>query len=123
MPYDPERHGPHRIVGKGFHARVWAAVGAVPAGAVTTYGDVAAALGARSVARKVGHALAALPATGSDVPWHRVVQSSGRISGAPEGERALRQADALRTEGVGVHANGQVQDFPARRHIFGSVGE
>jgi methylated-DNA-protein-cysteine methyltransferase-like protein len=119
MPYDPEHHGPHRIVGRGFHARVWAMIRTVPAGAVTTYGDVAAALGARSVARKVGHALAALPDTAADVPWHRVVQGSGRISGAPDEERARRQAAALRAEGICVDTNGQVQDFARSRHVFG----
>ena len=54
MPYDPERHGPRRIVGEGFHEQVYAVVAAIPRGRVATYGDVAGALGSRSVARQVG---------------------------------------------------------------------
>ena len=49
-PYDPARHGPKRIVGPGFHEQVFALVRQVPAGALTTYGDVGAALGSKNVA-------------------------------------------------------------------------
>ena len=50
----PEPGSPQRIVGPGFHARVHALVATVPPGFVTTYGDVATALGSRNVARHVG---------------------------------------------------------------------
>ena len=43
--YDPDRHGPHRVVGEGFHGQVYELVRQVPAGRVTTYGDLGAALG------------------------------------------------------------------------------
>jgi methylated-DNA-protein-cysteine methyltransferase-like protein len=112
-PYQPERHGPERIVGPGFHARVHAAVRAVPEGRVTTYGDIAQALGLASVARQVGWALAALPA-GSDVPWWRVVAAGGRLarwrSSASDRQRAL-----LQREGTRVDARGKVAEFAARR--------
>lgn len=113
MSYDAERHGPQRIVGPGFHERVQALARQVPPGAVTTYGDLAAALGRRSVARHVGWALAALP-VGSDVPWHRVVDGQGRISraGSPN---AAEQRRRLRAEGVGITADGAVRGFAARR--------
>jgi methylated-DNA-protein-cysteine methyltransferase-like protein len=115
VPYSPERHGPRRIVGKGFHAQVWAVVKRVPKGWVTTYGDVAAALGSRSVARQVGYALAALPA-GSDVPWQRVVAAGGKLPRA--GTTAMRRhAAALRREGVAVRG-GVVVDFAVRRFEF-----
>jgi len=39
MPYDPERHGPQRITGPGFHARVHALVSGVPAGATASFGE------------------------------------------------------------------------------------
>ena len=53
MPYDPELHGPERIVGPGFHEKVYRVVRKIPKGRVSTFGDVAAALGKRSVARQV----------------------------------------------------------------------
>ena len=30
VPYDPDRHGPHRVVGPGFHGRVYSVVERVP---------------------------------------------------------------------------------------------
>lgn len=109
MPYDPTRHGPRRATGPGFHARVHAAVRTVPAGFVATYGDVAAALGSKNVARHVGFAMAALP-DGSDVPWWRVVGAGGRL--APG--LAARQAKLLAREGIVVRA-GRVVAFAALR--------
>lgn len=115
-PYDPLRHGPVRLVGPGFHAQVHALVATVPAGAVTTYGDLAGALGSRSVARHVGFALAALPPH-SEVPWHRVVDGRGRLA-RPGTAMARRQAAALRREGVRVDPAGRVVGFAARRFGF-----
>lgn len=108
MPYDPARHGPRRIVGPGFHEQVWAVVRTIPPGAVASYGDVAVRLGSRNVARHVGWALAALP-DGADVPWWRIVDSTGRF-GRRSAALARRQARLLATEGVRVAA-GRVRDF------------
>jgi methylated-DNA-protein-cysteine methyltransferase-like protein len=112
MPYDPSRHGPRRIVGPGFHEQVYAAVRALPPGAVASYGDIAARLGSRNVARHVGWALAALP-DGTDVPWWRVVDSTGRF-GRRSPALARRQAGLLAAEGVEVRS-GRVRDFARRR--------
>ncbi len=112
MPYDPVRHGPHRIVGEGFHAAVYAIVARVPCGAVTTYGDIAMVLGRRGIARQVGWALAAVP-DGHDVPWWRVVAAGGRLPRAGTAA-AQRHARQLRSDGVRVVA-GRVVDFARRR--------
>lgn len=85
----------------GFRARVYAVVCAVPAGRVTTYGDVAAAVGSPRAARQVGWALAALSdAQALEVPWQRVINAAGRIShrgdtGRAELQRALLEAEGL----------------------------
>ncbi len=113
MPYDPSRHGPRRVVGPGFHARVHALVRAVPAGRVTTYGDIARALGYQNAARHVGFAMAALP-PGSDVPWWRVVAAGGRLASASE-TTMRTQARRLAAEGHTVK-KGRVQAFAAARH-------
>jgi methylated-DNA-protein-cysteine methyltransferase-like protein len=114
MPYDPACHGPHRVVGPGFHARVWALVKQVPAGCVTTYGDVARRLGLERAARQVGFALAALPEDQAvDVPWHRVVNGGGGIAPRPS---AGEQRRRLRAEGIPVTRDGHVRDFPSRRY-------
>jgi len=119
-PYDAEEHGPKRIVGPGFHQQVHQLVRTVPAGSVTTYGDIGAALGSSTVARQVGYAMAALQ-EGHDVPWWRVVAAGGRLSQLPAAAR--QQAAHLGEEGVEVR-DLRVQQFPLRRHQFGTpVGD
>ncbi len=95
-----------RIVTDGFHQRVYDVVRAVPAGFVTTYGDVAAVLGSPRVARHVGWALAAL--RDEDVPWHRVINAKGTISFRGDTPRAVLQRARLRAEGVAFDARGRV---------------
>ena len=82
--------------------RIWATVEDIPRGRVANYGQVAVIAGIRRGARQVGYALRKLP-SGSRVPWHRVVQSSGRIA-FPEGSDAFNeQRKRLMMEGVTIH--------------------
>jgi methylated-DNA-protein-cysteine methyltransferase-like protein len=90
--------GEPRVVTEGFHERVCDVVRRVPAGRLTTYGDVAAALGSPRVARHVGWALAALRE--GDVPWHRVINAQGRISFKGDVVRGETQRRRLEAEGV-----------------------
>lgn len=79
----------------------------VPRGKVSTYRDIAKAAGYPGHARQVGYALHALGG-GSTLPWHRVINSSGRISLPPEAggtEQRLR----LIAEGVMVRPGGRVK--------------
>ncbi len=99
---------------KGFNALVWDIVRQVPAGKVTTYGQVAAMIpppGALTLkdyeafgARWVGGAMAACP---NDVPWQRVINSQGKISPRPGAER---QRQLLLEENVKFDERGKV-DF------------
>ncbi len=91
---------PARVVAAGFRARVAARVREVPAGWVTTYGDVATALGSPRVARHVGWALAALGEAEADVPWHRVINARGAISFKGDTWRAILQRERLEAEGI-----------------------
>lgn len=113
--YDPELHGPRRVVGKGFHARVRAVVRTIPRGRVASYGDVAAALGLRSAARQVGYALSAIPEGEADVPWHRVVNARGEVSRRGDGEPSDEQCALLAAEGLALDARGRIVDFARRR--------
>ncbi len=67
LPFDKET----------FAEQVYAIVRLVPKGRVTTYGAIAAAIEQRNRSRMVGQALSRCP---DDVPAHRVVNSSGRLS-------------------------------------------
>ena len=122
MPYDPARHGPRRVVGPGFHEKVWKVVQRIPEGCVATYGDVAEALGSKSVARQGGYALAALPPKRADVPWHRVVNSRGEVSRRADGKPSPRQRRRLRDEGVHVATNGRIGDFDELRAVLEEGG-
>ncbi len=80
---------------------VWAAVRRIPAGCVMTYGQVADLAGLPRGARFVGWALRQLDAQ-TDVPWHRVVGSPGKIAFARDSHAYQRQCDRLADEGVRV---------------------
>jgi methylated-DNA-protein-cysteine methyltransferase-like protein len=87
---------------RGFWDLVYERVREVPAGRVVTYGQVAAAVGSPRAARQVGFALAGLRVRpeDADVPWHRVINREGRISGRGEVARAEQQRALLEAEGV-----------------------
>jgi alkylated DNA nucleotide flippase Atl1 len=72
--------------------RVRALVASIPAGSVSTYGDIASAANLSSP-RIVAWIMRT---DSSDLPWHRVIRSSGR----PAPHLATRQLELLRAEGV-----------------------
>ena len=76
-----------------FGAAVVAVVAGLPAGAVATYGEVAAEAGRPGAARAVGRVLR--DAT-TPLPWWRVVTAAGRLVPGLESEHARR----LAAEGV-----------------------
>ena len=94
---------------------VYEAASQVPRGMVSTYGDIAAALGDPAAARAVGEVLSRNP-TPIAVPCHRVVYSTGRTGWyGGRGKGAERKVELLRSEGVEVE-DGAVVDLP--RHRF-----
>lgn len=97
-----------------FQQRIWQIVAAIPAGRVTTYGDVARLAGSPRAARQVGGVLSRLP-EGTTLPWHRVVNRHGTIS--LQGDRLLRQRNALEAEGIEVSDDGRL-DLEAYRWRF-----
>jgi methylated-DNA-protein-cysteine methyltransferase related protein len=66
------------------HERIQAVVSRIPRGRVATYGQVARLANLPGQARLVGYALSALP-YGTRVPWHRVINARGQISGRSGG--------------------------------------
>ena len=82
---------------------IWAVVGAIPRGSVTTYGAVARAAGLPGRARMAGRALRESPKE-MKLPWHRVVGAGGKIVFPPASVNHREQARRLRAEGVVVKA-------------------
>ena len=90
-----------------FTRSVYAVVAAIPAGRVTSYGAVAAILGRPRAPRAVGGALSAIPDE-LDLPWWRVISSSGRISTSSIHHTAQIQRALLEDEGVRLGGTGRV---------------
>jgi len=94
-------HPPNKT---SYYKHVWSLVRQIPRGQVATYGQLTKMVPQpdgvsdddyqTSAARWVGLAMAACS---SDVPWHRVVNSQGKISHRTEG---AKQKQLLGDEGV-----------------------
>lgn len=87
---------------------VRALVAAIPAGKVSTYGDIAdaAALSSPRIVAWI------MRTDSSDLPWHRVIRSSGR----PAPHLEALQLELLRAEGV-LARDGRIPLRDAR-HAF-----
>ena len=71
---------PLQLEGTAFQLRVWAELRGVPYGETRTYGQLAAALGSPLASRAVGLANGRNPIS-IIVPCHRIVGSTGRLTG------------------------------------------
>ncbi len=84
--------------GSEFRKRVWTALDTLPYGATTTYGEIAARIGApRAAVRAVGGAVGANPLLILR-PCHRVIGSDGSLTGYAGGLE--RKTTLLTLEGV-----------------------
>ena len=81
--------------------RIRETVREIPRGRVASYGQIADIAGVPRGARQVGYALRQLP-EGHTLPWHRVVQASGRIAFDKDSPQFEEQRNRLMVEGVSV---------------------
>lgn len=98
---------------ESFFELVYDVVRQIPKGRVTSYGAIAAALGAKSSARMVGWAMNNCHAMVPPVPAHRVVNRQGLLSGKMHFGEPDRMEKLLKKEGIDV-AGDQVQNFAQR---------
>lgn len=89
-----------------FEKEVFAACAKIRKGRVSTYSEIARAIGKPKACRAVGNALN--KNRSRSVPCHRVVCSDGRIGGFAHGSR--KKQAMLEGEGVGI-SNGKVRNF------------
>ena len=85
----------------------------IPKGKVSTYGDLAKALGNPSASRHVGRILSKNP-NPIKVPCHRVVMSNGKIGGYALGTQ--KKKELLQNEGVIFSAEYIVNEFSKVRY-------
>ena len=84
----------------------------VPKGQITTYGELAKAVGLKNGQRAVGKIMNKNPYP-VIIPCHRVVMSTGKIGGYAYGEHIKMKM--LTDEGVKIH-NGKIADF--KKSVF-----
>jgi AraC family transcriptional regulator of adaptative response/methylated-DNA-[protein]-cysteine methyltransferase len=68
------------LIGAPFQIKVWEALLAVPSGHVTTYGDIARAVGNPAAVRAVGTAVGRNPVSWL-IPCHRAIRKGGALGG------------------------------------------
>ncbi len=83
--------------GTAFQVKVWQALLAIPEGRVTTYREIAAAIGQPSAVRAVGAAVGANPIAYL-IPCHRVIRATGAVGDYRWG--AERKTALLAVEGA-----------------------
>ena len=90
--------------GKSSYKKIWKTVLCIPAGKVSSYGQIADLAGLPGRARLVGKALGYSPKA-MLVPWYRVLRSDGKIAFPVGSEHAQSQTGLLQEEGVPVIKN------------------
>jgi AraC family transcriptional regulator of adaptative response/methylated-DNA-[protein]-cysteine methyltransferase len=91
---------PLYLIGAPFQIKVWEALLRLPEGHVTTYGEIAGAIGSPKAVRAVGTAVGRNP-IGYLIPCHRVLRKSGELGGYHWGlpmKRAMLGYEAARLE-------------------------
>jgi AraC family transcriptional regulator of adaptative response/methylated-DNA-[protein]-cysteine methyltransferase len=89
------------VKGTNFQLQVWRALLQIPAGALASYGDIAARIGSPGSARAVGTAVGANPIAYL-IPCHRVIRETGHLGGYRWG--AARKAAILGWEAARASA-------------------
>ncbi|MCT2539286.1 methylated-DNA--[protein]-cysteine S-methyltransferase [Sedimentimonas flavescens] len=91
---------PLTLIGAPFQIKVWEALLSIPSGQVTTYSDIAEAIGAPRAVRAVGTAVGRNPISFL-IPCHRALRKSGALGGYHWGlpvKRAMLAWEAARAE-------------------------
>ncbi|MFV2033843.1 MAG: methylated-DNA--[protein]-cysteine S-methyltransferase, partial [Halocynthiibacter sp.] len=89
------------MIGAPLQIKVWEALLRIPSGHVTTYSEIAAAIGAPRAARAVGTAVGRNPVSWL-IPCHRALRKSGELGGYHWGlpvKRAMLAWESARAEG------------------------
>ncbi|MBB1270435.1 MGMT family protein [Shewanella sp. SR44-3] len=98
--YQPQGSQSQKLTPK---ERIWFVVALIPEGKVISYGKIADLAGLPGRARYVSRALKEAPEH-LILPWHRVINSQGKISFDKYSQMFQHQMQCLRTEGVPVNS-------------------
>jgi len=96
------------------HQAILSTIAQIPKGYVSTYGEVASLAGYPGNARLVGRILKKLPSD-TKIPWHRVVNASGRSSFPDGSDKQREQFQKLQEEKI-VILNGRIRLSNYKQH-------
>ena len=105
---------------ENFFELVYEVARQIPKGKVTSYGAIAACLGAKSSARMVGWAMNGAGRVKPKVPAHRVVNRLGMLSGKHHFSPPGSMERSLKKEGIKVK-NDKIVDF--EKHFWDPLKE
>lgn len=105
---------------EAIYEAIYEIVRLIPAGRVSSYGAIAAAVGLTSGARIVGYAMSLAGNVRPAVPAHRVVNSSGLLTGKFHFSPPERMERLLKKEKIMVRDD-KVVDF--RQHFWDPLKE
>ncbi|WP_026198397.1 methylated-DNA--[protein]-cysteine S-methyltransferase [Wenxinia marina] len=96
----PQQKVPLVLIGAPFQIKVWEALVTIPSGQVTTYSEIAAAIGRPRAVRAVGTAVGRNPVSFL-IPCHRAIRKTGGLGGYHWGlpvKRAILAWESARAE-------------------------
>ena len=102
-----------------FYKRINLVCRMIPRGNVATYGQIATLCGRSKNSRQVGFALRTGKA-GEDIPAHRIISSSGRLTGADYFGGRDVQKELLEDEGVELTRDGKYWKVNLKEYIWKS---
>ncbi|SMC75524.1 MGMT family protein [Pedobacter nyackensis] len=105
---------------QSFYDQVFELVRLIPKGRVTSYGAIAKSLGAGGSARMVGYAMSNAGQAHPPVPAHRVVNSSGLLTGKFHFDPPELMQELLEQEGIVVKGD-KIQNF--KKHLWDPLVE
>ncbi|MCV0372194.1 MAG: MGMT family protein [Nitrosarchaeum sp.] len=94
--------------------RIYIKLSEVPKGKITTYGEIAKAVGMKNGQRAVGRIMNKNPYP-VIIPCHRVVKSDGKVGGYAYGEEI--KSNMLQKEGIKIK-NGKISDLEKKIYRF-----
>lgn len=102
-----------------FYKRINLVCKMIPEGHVATYGQIATLCGRPKNSRQVGFALRTGKA-GEDIPAHRIISSTGRLTGADYFGGPDVQKELLENEGVRLSHDGKYWKVNLKEYIWKS---
>ncbi len=102
------------LIKMNFNEKVWKKIKLIPKGKISTYKEIAKAIGNKNSARAIGNACNKNPFA-PKVPCHRVIKSNGSLGGFAFGTK--QKISLLKNEGIEIKKE-KIIDFKEKLFKF-----